>query len=601
MNVLVPLTVAIPLLAAAATAAVGRLVPPAVLDVVAIAVPAATAVLTGILLVDSRRGTIVYWFGGWRPRHGHTVGIAFTVDPIGAGLALFAAVLVAAVSIYTWHYFDETVPLYHALVLVFLGAMTGFSLTGDLFDLFVFFELMGVAAYALTALARTQLAPLQGGFVFAVTNTIAGFLVLIGIALLYGRTGSLNLAQISRSLVAQPPDGLLVVAFALLAAGFLVKAAAVPFHFWLADAYAVAPSPVCALFSAVMSDLGLYALARVYWTVFSGPFGATGSAVRGILLGFACLTMLVGGAMAFLQRHLKRMLAFVTISRGGLFLAGIALLTARGLAGASIAVVGDGFVKAALFLGVGVIARTLRSGDELRLRGRGRALPVVAVTFALGGLVVAGLPPFAGFLGTSLVEESARAVGVGLPVSVVANVSAALAGGAILRATGRVFLGLGPPEDPLFSPEADRTERDELRGTGRIASRAMLGTTAALLAAGLAVGFAPGLRARTEQAAMRLEGRTAYARTVLARAPNRQPAAAPSHVELSSVVDGLVATGGALLLAAASLRRRRATAGSLRRWTWPLRLLHSGHVGDYVAWLVAGTATLGLLVAVAAR
>src|ERR1044071_2565795 len=270
MQTLIPLTVAVPLLAAAVITATGRLLSPRLVDLLATAVAAATAVLTAILLVHAWGGSVVYWFGGWRPRAGLPVGIAFLVDPMGAGLACFAALIVTGALVFSWHYFDEVSPLYLALFLVFLGAMVGFSLTGDLFNLFVFFELMSVVAYVLTAHAHTQLAPLQGALGFAVTNSIAGFFVVIGIALLYGRTGALNLAQIGRAVAGAQPDGLLVLAFALIAAGFLVKAAAVPFHFWLADAYAVAPSPVCALFAAVMSDLGLYALARVYWTVFSG-------------------------------------------------------------------------------------------------------------------------------------------------------------------------------------------------------------------------------------------------------------------------------------------------------------------------------------------
>jgi multicomponent Na+:H+ antiporter subunit D len=600
LSVLVPLPVAVPLLAASVIVAVGRFLPPSLLDALTTAVAAGTAVLCGLLLVRSWDGTIVHWFGGWRPRHGGAVGISFVVDPFGAGLALFAAVLVTAVLVFARHYFDESLPLYHALFLVFLGAMAGFSLTGDLFNLFVFFELMSVVAYVLTAHAHTQLAPLQGALGFAVTNSIGGFLVLIGIALLYGRTGALNLAQIGRAVSSQQPDGLLVLAFALLAAGFLVKAAAVPFHFWLADAYAVAPSPVCALFSAVMSDLGLYALARVYWTVFSGSFGADASAVRVVFLAIACLTMLVGGVMAFLQRHLKRLLAFATISRGGLFLAGIALLTPRGLAGTSIAVVGDGFVKAALFLGVGVLVRTLRSGDELQLHGMGRRLPLVGVTFAVGALILAGLPPFAGFLGTSLIEESASELGLGW-FPVVVGVSSALVAAALLRATGRVFLGLGPTEDPLLSPEADKPERDEPRRLGRRASLAMVGSMLVLAAAGVGLAFAPGLRTHTEEAALRVQDRTAYALTVLGARPSAAPAAPAVHTSVSDVVEGLAVTAAAFLLAFAALHGKWARAGAVRRRLRPLWALHSGHVGDYVAWLVAGTAALAVLLAIVTR
>src|SRR5689334_7539916 len=128
------------------------------------------------------------------------------------------------------------------------AAMTGFVLSGDIFIMFVFFELMSVCAFALTAYQVEEAGPIQGAFNFAVSNTIGAFLVLLGIALLYGRTGSLNLAEIGRRLTEDGRhDGLVVAAFSLITCGFLGKAAMVPFHFWLADAYATAPAPVCVL------------------------------------------------------------------------------------------------------------------------------------------------------------------------------------------------------------------------------------------------------------------------------------------------------------------------------------------------------------------
>src|SRR5262249_24923640 len=156
------------------------------------------------------------------------------------------------------------------------------------------------------------------------------------IALLYGRTGALNLAQIGVALGHGKPDGLVVVAFALVVCGFLVKAAAVPLHFWLADAHAVPPAPVCLLCSGLMVELGLYAAARLYSTASEGTLRPHAHALRGVLLAVGVLTAVLGATMCFLQRHLKRLLAFSTIAHGGVFLCGIALLDTKGLAGAGI-------------------------------------------------------------------------------------------------------------------------------------------------------------------------------------------------------------------------------------------------------------------------
>src|ERR687887_1776857 len=445
MDVLVPLPVAIPLVAAAFLTATGHFLGRRADDLVGIATAAAVTVISTLLILRSLDHDLVYWFGGWTPRHGIALGVAFDVEPISAGLAALAGALMTASFVFAWRYFDEVGTLFHVLMLIFLSAMSGFALSGDLFNMFVFFELMSVCAFALVGYAIEHRAPLQGAINFAVTNTVGALLLLFGIGLIYGRTGALNLAQIGRALHG-PPDGLLAVAFALLLAGFLVKAGAVPFHFWLSDAYAVAPIPVCVVLSGVMSDLGLHAIARIYWPSFSGVFAADGAALRGIFVALGLLTAFVGGVMCFFQRDLKRLLAFLTISHVGIFLVGIALLSARGLAGTTVYVVADGLVKGTLFLAVGILVRRAKSGDELRLRGLGRIAPLAGIVFVAGGLALAGLPPFGPFLGTSLIVRSALDLGYGwLPPLL--TLAAALTAGTVLRAAARIFAGWGDAED----------------------------------------------------------------------------------------------------------------------------------------------------------
>src|SRR5205823_11092377 len=135
----------------------------------------AVTVLCLLLVLRSANHDLVYWFGGWRPRHGIAVGITFAVDPFGAGLAALAGTLMTAALVFSYRYFEEVGYLYYTLMLVFLGGLCGFALTGDLFNLFVFFELMGVAAYALTGYKVEQPGVLQGALNFAITNTIGAF------------------------------------------------------------------------------------------------------------------------------------------------------------------------------------------------------------------------------------------------------------------------------------------------------------------------------------------------------------------------------------------------------------------------------------------
>ncbi|MGH7225323.1 MAG: proton-conducting transporter membrane subunit, partial [Gemmataceae bacterium] len=202
----------VPFIAAALLMAVGKRLPRRAVDVLSITTSTAVAVLCALLLARALDGPFVYWFGDWQPRDGVALGIAFVIDPIGAALALLAALLVLAGFVYSWRFFNEVGPLYPALMLTFLGAMAGFALTGDLFNLFVFFELMSVSAYALTATKIEEEESLMGAFNFAVSNSVGSFLVLTGIALIYGRAGALNLAQIGTALQGCSADGLVIAA-----------------------------------------------------------------------------------------------------------------------------------------------------------------------------------------------------------------------------------------------------------------------------------------------------------------------------------------------------------------------------------------------------
>ncbi len=271
---LIPLPIAIPLMVAAFIALTGEWIGRRACDTLAIAAAGTNLIITLLILRGTWLEPQVYWFGNWWPRNPHVVlGICFSVDAIGAALAVLVTLLTTAGLIFAWRIFEDTENHFQPLMLIFMAAMCGFSYTGDLFNLFVFFELMSVSAFALCGLKTLEPAPLQGAFNFAVVNTVGAFMIMIGIALLYGRSGALNFAQIGQSLGSHG-DALVLLAFLLIAVGYMVKAAIVPFHFWLADAHAVAPSPVCVLFSGVMVELGIYAVARIYWTIFHGPLSA---------------------------------------------------------------------------------------------------------------------------------------------------------------------------------------------------------------------------------------------------------------------------------------------------------------------------------------
>jgi multicomponent Na+:H+ antiporter subunit D len=600
-----PLPVIVPLVAAAFLAATGDFLPRRMIDAIAVIAGAGVTVVCWLLLRESTHSTIIYWFGNWRPdpnpagRWHFPVGICFSIDAIGAGMAALVGLLTTAAFVFSLTYFQEVKSLYHALMLAFLGAMCGLCLTGDLFDLFVWFELMTAAGVALCGYKSEESWPLLGALNFAVLNTVAAFLSLCGVAWLYAWTGSLNMADVGRALATHPPGpAFIAVAFVFVSAGFLVKMAAVPFQFWLADAHAVAPTPVCVLFSGVMVELGLYAVARLHWLVFSPSLGpGAEAAVRNVFLLMGSLTALTGAVYCFGQRHLKRLLAFSTISHVGLMIIGFALLDPRGLSGTAIYVLGHGMIKGSLFLIAGIFLHRCGSVDEYDLRGSGKNLWPLGVIMAIAAFALAGIPPFATFFGQAQIDQAAKHLGFDWlsPITILAE---ALTAGAVLRFAARVFLGWGKRQEATSRGSPHIPMDSETASEHDKTPWCMWAPAVVLLALAAYIAIPASIRQATAAAAKHFQQANVIAAVTLNNRSDRIPAAdtPTAHFGLHHIITLLVALGAASLALFSPVlgpRLNWAISRALIAAMRPLRKLQSGNVGDYIAWFTVGMAGYG--------
>ena len=347
----------------------------------------------------------------------------------------------------------------------------------------------------------------------------------------------------------------------------------------------------------------------VWWVLLMGLWVAV-DPISSAFLALGLLTAIVGALFCFRERHLKRLLAFSTVSHAGMFLVGLSWLTPLGLAGAAVYVVGHGLVKAALFLCVGIVLHRLGSVNETWLHGRGRRLPVTGVVFTLAALGLADLPPFATYLGKGWISGTASARGMAWVAAVLIACSI-LVGGAVLRVAGGVFCGLGDPpaEDPEMAKSAseEKSETDEAKQRTPLT---MIIPPGILVLAAIAVGVMPHLGAVVQAAAVRFEDQDAYNAAVLYGAHVTHPAAVyraeSTGVILADVLSGAGSAFGGLVLAAVALYWRRIpflrrSSGPDLILAGPVQRFQSGVVNDYITWVVIGVTCLGAALALSIR
>ncbi|HFE64869.1 MAG TPA: monovalent cation/H+ antiporter subunit D family protein [Caldithrix sp.] len=331
-----------------------------------------------------------YAMGGWRP----PLGITLVWDPLSQLLILIISVVSLAVTFFAIPYMRQYTAgsKFYSLYLLIIAGMNGVVLTGDFFNLFVFLEIASIASYALVAFG-VEAEELEASFKYLILGGVSSTIILLGIALLYAATGTLNMAHMATILHQGTPRNLLYFIFALFLMGFGLKSAMVPFHAWLPDAHPSAPAPISAMLSGlIIKALGVYAILRIFFIVMGIiPI------VKTALLVLGGLSMVIGVFLAVGQWDFKRLLAYHSISQMGYVIVGIGLGTPLGILGGLFHLLNHAIFKSLLFLCSGAFEFATGTRQLKSLGGLIRKMPWTGGSCSVAALSISGVPPFNGF------------------------------------------------------------------------------------------------------------------------------------------------------------------------------------------------------------
>ncbi|QOR70380.1 Na+/H+ antiporter subunit D [Ruania alkalisoli] len=494
MTWLVALPVVIPLVAAGLALALAK--HSRVQGVISVvALTAVLIVAVALIFVTHTVGPQVVNVGGWAA----PVGIAVVTDRLSALMLVVSAVVLLGVLLYSLAQGladgpkGAPVAIYHPTYLVLAAGVAMAFTSGDLFNLYVGFEILLAASFVLLTLGGTG-ERIRAGAIYVVVSLLSSLLFLISIALLYGATGTLNLAQLADRIDALDP-GLQTVLQIMLLMGFAIKAAIFPLSAWLPDSYPTAPAPVTAVFAGLLTKVGVYAIIRTQTLLF------TDGTLDTVLMLAALLTMLVGIAGAVAQEDIKRLLSFTLVSHIGFMIFGISLASDVGLSAAIFYVAHHITVQTALFLVSGLIERRGGTTSLVRLGSLAKVAPALGVVFFVSAMNLAGIPPMSGFLGKAGLLQAGLADGTPLALVGVAVglATSLLTLYAVVKAWNKAFWQEAP--EPL--PEAS-------------VPRGMFGPTAVLAAVGVVIALVAGpLYSYTDAAARDLRLQDPYISSVL--------------------------------------------------------------------------------------
>ena len=392
---------------------------------------------------------VVFQAGGWQA----PAGITLMGDYLSAFMVLMSQIVMSAGISYAASCRDKCVryPAFYPLFLTLATGLTGAFLTGDLFNLFVFAELMVISGAVLTAISDDQFG-VEAAYKYFYTSLLATVFLLLSCGVLYGTYGTLNIADLSRQINASPALPLTGLAMLLLLAFFMVKSAVVPFHFWQPDFHTAATTPLSALLSSVVVKLGVYGFIRMTTLLFLDQ----AAGIRQLLIVMGCVGVILGGLGATGTHNVKRMLAYSTLAQIGFILTAIGWGTPLSLAAALIFTFNHSLIKSAMLMLAGGIASraAVKSASYQVLVGIGKVNPAAGVLFFLGGIALAGIPPTNGFISKLIFFTSGVEAQAYLPMGVIGIASLLT-----LVYTTRGFMRIWwvvPDVAPKVKPDGDR-------------------------------------------------------------------------------------------------------------------------------------------------
>lgn len=362
-----------------------------------------TAAVFSVFIVN-KYGVLVYSVGIWKP----PIGIAMVLDSLTAFMLLTVNLIAFVITLYSVNYMEKYTAkwTFYTLFLLMLAGMNGVIITGDIFNLFVFLEIASVASYALVAFGTEQ-EELEASFKYLIMSTVGSLFILLGIALVYSYTSTLNMADIALILTEKGMGKIMFFVSVLFIMGLGLKAALVPFHAWLPDAHPSAPAPISAMLSGVLiKSLGIYALIRIFYNVFG-----MNEAFSQVLMFMGALSMVVGVFLAIGQFDFKRLLAYHSISQVGYVVLGIGLGTPLGILGGLFHLLNHSIFKSLLFLNSGAVEYAAGTRDLNEMGGLNRKMKVTAGTSLFASLAIAGIPPFNGFFSKLIIIFAAVEAG----------------------------------------------------------------------------------------------------------------------------------------------------------------------------------------------